>query len=328
MSNSLTKVDDVQRLIEKSIEAFMMAIEVFNKPSIQYRAEGFSMFMCNAWELMLKAHLIKRDGESNIYYRDHPDRTISLENCIQKVFTNNKDPLRKNLERVAQLRNVSTHFITKEYEMVYIPVFQSCVLNFSNKLFQFHGIDITQRISQNFLTLPTSIEELNANEIRARYSSPVSGKLLNLSETIEKEMEENNAAYGIKIIHYDYLTKNRAEATDLFHIAADGEKPAIVIKELKNPNETHKYNATKCIEEINTRLKKKGLSVVIHMTHFTNIVKYYHLKDDQRFCYKFQISKTPQYGYSQQTIDFIVGEISKDPENILENIKQQLKQKS
>lgn len=43
------------KLIDKAKEAFLMAIEVYNKPSIRYRVEGFSFFICNAWELMLKA---------------------------------------------------------------------------------------------------------------------------------------------------------------------------------------------------------------------------------------------------------------------------------
>ena len=32
----------VSKLLEKSIEAFLMAIEIYNKPSIHYRVEGFS----------------------------------------------------------------------------------------------------------------------------------------------------------------------------------------------------------------------------------------------------------------------------------------------
>ena len=84
------------KLVEKSIEAFSMAIELYNKPTIKYRVEGFGMFVCNAWELMLKSHIIKTMGNASIYYKDNPNRTLSLENCIQKVFTNNKDPLRLN----------------------------------------------------------------------------------------------------------------------------------------------------------------------------------------------------------------------------------------
>uniref|UniRef100_UPI0024304373 DUF3644 domain-containing protein n=1 Tax=Limosilactobacillus vaginalis TaxID=1633 RepID=UPI0024304373 len=64
------------RLVDKSIEAFLMGLEVFNKPTINYRTEGFSFFICNAWELMFKALLLKR-GQS-IYYKDQPDRTCLL----------------------------------------------------------------------------------------------------------------------------------------------------------------------------------------------------------------------------------------------------------
>ena len=90
------------RLLAKSHEAFIMAIELYNKPTIKYRVEGFSLFICNAWELMLKAHMINIFGcPESIYYRDNPNRTLTLENCIQKVFTNNKRFLfRLNLEKI------------------------------------------------------------------------------------------------------------------------------------------------------------------------------------------------------------------------------------
>lgn len=68
-----------ERLVDKAKEAFVMAIEIYNKPSINYRLEGFSFFICNAWELMLKAHMINKFGEQSIYYSDKPNRTISLQ---------------------------------------------------------------------------------------------------------------------------------------------------------------------------------------------------------------------------------------------------------
>ncbi len=92
-------VSVTEKLIEKSKEAFLMAIEIYNKPSIKYRVEGFSFFICNAWELMLKSHMINKFGDSSIYYKENKDRTITLENCVKKVFTNDKDPLRRNLEK-------------------------------------------------------------------------------------------------------------------------------------------------------------------------------------------------------------------------------------
>ena len=60
--------DTYNLLLTKSKEAFILAIEIYNKPTIRYRVEGFSFLICNAWELMLKAYLIKKEGESSIYY--------------------------------------------------------------------------------------------------------------------------------------------------------------------------------------------------------------------------------------------------------------------
>lgn len=79
-----TKEDLYDLLLEKSKEAFVLSVEIYNKPTIRYRVEGFSFFICNAWELMLKAHIIKKFGDNEIYYKDKPSRTISLSECIKK----------------------------------------------------------------------------------------------------------------------------------------------------------------------------------------------------------------------------------------------------
>lgn len=43
-------------LKKKSINSFLLSIEIFNKPTIDYRLEGCIFFLCNAWELMLKSN--------------------------------------------------------------------------------------------------------------------------------------------------------------------------------------------------------------------------------------------------------------------------------
>lgn len=78
------------KLLDKSKEAFALAIEIYIKPTIKYIVEGFAFFICNAWELMLKAYLIKTNGMQSIYYSNKPDRTISLTECIKRIFTNEK----------------------------------------------------------------------------------------------------------------------------------------------------------------------------------------------------------------------------------------------
>ena len=152
------KNDLAKDLTNKSIEAFLLAIEIFNKPTIQYRVEGFGFFICNAWELMLKAYLIKIKGENSIYYKDKPDRSIRFESCLRQIMTNENDPIRKNLEKIIELRNTSTHFILKEYEELYVPLFQASVINYSNKIKEYLNEDIGEHIPYGFLTLMQNFE--------------------------------------------------------------------------------------------------------------------------------------------------------------------------
>lgn len=317
------------RLIEKSKEAFCMAIELYNKPTIKYRVEGFSLFICNAWELMLKAYLLKTNGPSSIYYPDNRDRTISLENCIQKVFTNNKDPLRLNLEKIIELRNTSTHFITEEYEMVYVPLFQSCVINYTEKMSAFHDVDMTLVIPQNFLTLSVSMKALSETEIVAKYPEEIATKLLTRKADIDDASINSNEKFAIRIEHYHYLTKDKDRATSMVKIDNSADANVKIIHDVKDPNNTHKYTAKTCISAIRDRLQKDQITLYYNEQearftsfHFTNFCKYYGLKENERFCYIHKQFSLPQYSYSQQVIDFIVTEIKKDPEHILNNIKK------
>lgn len=48
-------------LVEKATHAAVAAIEVYNKPGFKYREETFAILMLNAWELLLKARILKEN---------------------------------------------------------------------------------------------------------------------------------------------------------------------------------------------------------------------------------------------------------------------------
>ena len=321
-----------EQLIDKAKEAFIMAIELYNKPSLRYRLEGFSFFICNAWELMLKAHLINKSGEAAIYYPDNHNRTISLENCIQRIFTNEKAPLRKNLEKIIELRNTSVHFITEEYESLYIPLLQACVFNFVDKMKDFHSVDMTEIIPENFITLSVRLRALDETVIRGKYSEQIADRFIETRRELDPMIDENNSSFAIRVEHYHYATKDRSEATEVYYIEKEAAEGVRVIKELKNPNATHKYNTKACIREINKRLHKHGVQLlfqgepkVFKSHHFQLFASYFELKQNEQMCFVYNVSSQPQYSYSQQAIDLIFREIQKAPDTIIEDLRQKIK---
>ena len=132
---------------------------------------------------MLKAYLVKTEGIKSIYYPGN-ERTLSLEDSISKVFTNVNDPLRKYLSIVTDLRNTSTHFVTDEYELFYGPILQMCVSYYDKKLSELHGVEISDRIPENYLMLSVRRGDIDFDRITARYDKPVVEKMLNLGSDI------------------------------------------------------------------------------------------------------------------------------------------------
>lgn len=320
------------KLIKKSEEAFLLAIEIFNKPTIKYRTESFVFLICNAWELMLKAYLIKKRGYSSIYLNNDFKKTLSLRKCISLVFTNNKDPLRLNLEKIIELRDTSTHFITEEYEMIYIPLFQSCIFNYNEKMMLFHNVDISEIVNENFLTITPTMRALNQTEIIAKYPDEIANKIVSTSKSINSLISQNNNNFAIVIEHFHYLTKNEAKATSKIKIDNSSQNVAKIIREQTNPNTTHKYTTKKCIEEINKLLRKNKISLIsngiekdFNSYHFNLFSTYYNFKNNPKLCFIYNISTQPRYSYSYQTIEFIFNEIKKDPNNIIDNIKKSIK---
>ena len=312
-------IDD---MLEKSEEAFLMAIEIYNKPTINYRIEGF-FFICNAWELLLKARLVQ-EGKS-IYYSDKPNRTISLSRCVSIVFTNDKDPIRKNLEIIINLRNTSTHFIIKEMDSIYFPFMQANVLNYSQKLFDFFGRDITNKINSSFMTLVTNHEDVSEENILSRYGDIIFSKYSKLkSETTS--LINDNASDKLAIVVDLNLraVKDKEQAKLTFRFTKDALEPAKVITKVKDPNLTHNFTQKRVIEIVTENLKRRNIELKINQYELKLIVDKFNLKSNDKYYYLHEM--TGRWGCSQQLIDFITNLLYKDP-NILDTIKLELKEK-
>ncbi|MDY2780657.1 MAG: DUF3644 domain-containing protein [Bulleidia sp.] len=320
-------MDDVkQRLVDKSVEAFILALEVYNKPTIRYRIEGFSFFICNAWELMLKAELVNKNV--SIYQKDKKDRTLSLEQTVKKIYTDKNTRIRLNLERIIELRNISTHYITEDYEAKYAPLFQACVLNFVNEINRFHNVDITKHIAQNFLTITSSYEPLSNEQIILKYSPEVAQKFIQQSNQIDVLTKEYDSdKFAIQIKQNLYITKKKDEADFTVAMEKNSDNKVAVIKELKDPSNTHQYSFSNVIIAVQNRLKKNNIKLGYEKGFNTYVLSmfsdFYNIKSDSKYAYRHNIGNSHHYTYSVQLVEFIVNEIKKNPEKFVESLKKE-----
>lgn len=314
-----------QKLVDKSIEAFIMGLEIYNKPTIKYRIEGFSFFICNAWELMLKAELLNRNED--IYYSDKSGRTLSLEPTIKKIYSDKNTRVRLNLEKIIELRNISTHFITEDYEAKYAPLFQACVLNFVNEIKRFHNIDISNYISQNFLTITANYEPLSNEQIRLKYPPEIAERFIQQSNQIDVLTQEYDSdKFAIPIKQNLYITKKKDEADFVIAMASESPNKVAIVKELKDPANTHKYAFNNVIAAVNNRLSKSNIKLGYKNgfnSYVLNLfIEFYDIKSDNKYSYKHSLGNSTSYTYSERLIDFIINEIKKNPDGFVESLKK------
>ena len=121
-------------LLEKSVNAAISAIEIYNKPDFKYREESFSILMVNAWETLLKAKIVfdnkndlksiqsidtsakKKNGEPFKRPKYKVNRsgnymTIDIFSAIKKLDLHER--LGENIELLVEIRDNAIHFFNE-----------------------------------------------------------------------------------------------------------------------------------------------------------------------------------------------------------------------
>ena len=118
-------------LLEKSVKTALLAVEIYNKPTINYRTEAYIVMMNIAWTSLF--HAIFANNSINYKYKieDSTDeKFFELNKCLS-VYTG---PLQKeieaNLNFLTQLRDLIEHRIIPELDDDVFGECQACLYNY------------------------------------------------------------------------------------------------------------------------------------------------------------------------------------------------------
>lgn len=322
---------------EKCIHSFLLAIEVYNKPTIPYRLEGCLFFLCNAWELLLKAYLISKLGNESIYYKGRK-QTLSLKDTAKLIMTNDKDPIRKNLDIIISQRNMATHFVIPEYEQIMVPFLAFNTKAFADKLQEYFSININDYITSDFLSLFSLNDNKNVLNIIHKYGEEAD-EMFKKTEAYLNEMVESSGDNSIASrIEINLVRVNKENYADLKFYASNNpnEQNVKYIERHVDYNTTHKLNHRGVKNLIDQAIKKNNIQYTPLRTPeptdknpnpdiFTTaaldfLLREYKLKDNLEYCVKLENGNTIVYKYSQKIVTYIISLIQEDS-NIVVNIR-------
>jgi hypothetical protein len=272
-------------LVRKSREAALASVQIYNNPTIQFKAELFIVTMHIAWTYLLHAYYRRKEIDYRygkvVNARKRFDRTKGgafkhweLERCLDHEACPLDEGSKRNLRFLIGIRHEIEHQMTSRIDDSLSAKFQASCLNFNNQirtLFGEHyGIDRYLAFSLQFSSIsPEQKKQLiSVTNLPAHIESYISGFENQLTED---QYADTRYAYRVIFVEKTANRKNQADKVIEFvkgdsDIAksTNAEYERVLLKEI----DKKKYMA----KDVVAKMKSEGHSR-FEMVHHTNLWK-------------------------------------------------------
>lgn len=242
------------RFVEKAAAAMTSAVEVYNKPSFAYREETFAILSINAWELLLKAKVLKdaandlkalRVYEPRKTKSGKPSRklylkrnragnalTISLPACVAALErSTNKVPaeVKVNLIALMAIRDNSVHYVTASTVLSRQAqeLASASVKNFVLLARKWFTKDLSQALS---LVLPLAFMTGSA-EAESVVVSPDESRLIKYLQQLAHADTDAKSDYAVAVRLEVKLEKSSLASASKVQISKDADAVKITMSE-------------------------------------------------------------------------------------------------
>lgn len=272
--------------------AMVAAIELYNKPQIEYRNEIVAILIVNAWELLGKAVLSK--SRKSIYYkkrRGEPYRTLSLDDALRRAVASPRwpssvdgIPVLANVRLLSIYRDNSIHFYSdSNFSALLYSLAQTAVINFRDALRMIGGPDLARDITWSILPLSVDrpidpISFLRRDNNLAR--GPAVDEFIAALKEEEAAVEEAGADAGrlLTIYNINLQSVKKVDQADVVGGIDPAAIDATILTKPVDPNKSHPWRQKDVLAHLQLPFK-------FGPYEFLAITTQLGLRADPRYCW-------------------------------------------
>jgi len=326
-----------RHLTKNAKSALLCAVEIYNKPRIEYREECFVILLLNAWELLLKAILSKK--KVSIYYkkkRNEPYKTLSWKDALlktEKFFPKDIGALavRRNLDMLSTYRDNAVHFYNQsDFFAIIYALAQTSIINFKELLERIFGQDLAEDISWQLLPLginppvdPITYISSTAPKKGKRKKTAVGQFLTLLSEaTAEIGKAKGDTGRLLTIFNLKLESTKKIKNAD-FVVgvgSADTTDGPLTVVKTADPNVTHPLRQMEVLDKVEHVSGVKITSFVLQA-----VVWHHSIKSKKNYCW--QASEGVLTRYSHEFVTWLKTLTRKQIEAAISAYKEEMRRK-
>jgi len=308
------------QLLQKSINAAIAAIEIYNKPNFEYREESFCILMTNSWELLLKGKLLSENrnnvreiyikenvlkkngirGAKKVYKKNRCGNEITIDlfkalSILQhKYGTEINDACKNNLELLIEIRDNAVHFFNTDPEFTkkVMEVGTANLRSYITYVQQWFEYDLSK---YNFFLMPISffhsfeVESFSVNKREKQMK-----KLLDYIRKKEDEVTiEGGGPHYITLRFETRFVKSKAQDVAEVRYTNNPNAPAVRVLEEDVIASKYPLNYKRLSHKLRERYVNFKMDTKYHKLRRT-------FEGDNRFCRKRLLDPQNQNSSSQK----------------------------
>ena len=304
----LSEEDAITRdLLKRSKGAYILAIEIYNRPLQKGKVEFFSILIINAWELLLKSEFIKRHGYDDLFYKKE-SKSLSLSDVLKRMYADN-DPVRKNISYIQDVRDYSTHLLLPSIHRDISRLYQASIFNYAEKYNEYTG---EHPLSGDYSGLVNLLIDKSENVEFKGAGIKNKSKVERFIDKFKKDEKSLDSERFAIPVEYKLILSKKAGKDDVVLSPSNNGSEAIIIEKPRDINKLYPYHQKEIIEKINSNISLTKLSSYV----FQAILYKHSIKGQPKYHYMF--IKPETHLYSDGLVNWIVENINKNPEWLLE----------
>ena len=299
-------------LLDKSKEAMVSAVQIYNNPLIKFKSEMFIITAIISWTYLMHAYYSKKGIDYRYFHmkgkRKRYDRTKNgaykhweLARCINEQASPLDKGTANNLRFLIGIRHEIEHQKTDSIDEYIGAKLQACALNYNREIIKMfgdrHSIKDNLSLAIQFSPISPEQEQL----LKKESENEIPSNVRNFIATFESELDDEELKslyYSYKIV-YIPIQVNRANQADkaVEFISPDSDKAKDVEHVLVKAVEKAKFLPGDIVK----MMKDEGYST-FSMHYHTQLWK---AKDAKNKKYNYGVKVSKQWYWYENWIDVV-----------------------
>lgn len=237
----------MDEILIKSREAIKLAVSVFNNPTLNFRAENFSILANIAWTYFA----LEYSARNGMPEQRANGSAISLADFLREDGCPFNDGTKNNLKALIKIRDATEHTAIGFGDDSWVGIFQATCVNYEREITKHFGARLSVAAEISF---SLQLSSLSIGQVTSMANAATDEKVTAINAELYDgltEDQKNDQSFQFSVV-YTTVASSKSKSTFQFvsPASAEGKEIATVLVKHKPSADTHPFRPSQVVQKV------------------------------------------------------------------------------